>query len=379
MAGRVTSDIKRPRRPKVQEHRSELDFNWLRFSHARVPIARKRAVLRATPDIETALEQIGLLPVNAGGHTITDALVALAPLRRDRLWLEDKARMIVGLTSPAFPERLRQIVDPPVLFYIEGQAVNWGRPAVAVVGTRNPTPSGEEFAFLLAYGLAQQGIIVVSGLARGIDSAAHEGALAAGGQTVAVCATGLDSVYPRENRRLAARIKTGGSLLSEFQIGTTVRRHHFPQRNRLISGLTQGTVVVEAGSRSGSLITARMAAEQGRTVFAVPGSVSSPLSKGVNALLRDGARLVETVADITDELSLVPVITRAERPRQRSGLAPASLMDAIDDVPTPIDRLVRRTGLTVAEVSAILLSMELNGDVTRVAGGFVKSMPPSGP
>ena len=188
-------------------------------------------------------------------------------------------------------------------FYIEGQAVNWGRPAVAVVGTRNPTPSGEEFAFLLAYGLAQQGIIVVSGLARGIDSAAHEGALAAGGQTVAVCATGLDSVYPRENRRLAARIKTGGSLLSEFQIGTTVRRHHFPQRNRLISGLTQGTVVVEAGSRSGSLITARMAAEQGRTVFAVPGSVSSPLSKGVNALHRAGARLLEKVADITDELS----------------------------------------------------------------------------
>ena len=138
-------------------------------------------------------------------------------------------------------------------------------------------------------------------------------------------------------------------------------------------------MVVEAGSRSGSLITARMAAEQGRTVFAVPGSVSSPLSKGVNALLRDGARLVETVADITDELSLVPVISRAERPRQRPGLAPASLMDAIDDVPTPIDRLVRRTGLTVAEVSAILLSMELNGDVTRVAGGFVKSMPPSGP
>ncbi len=249
---------------------------------------------------------------------------------------------------------------------------DWLRPAIAVVGSRKPTAAGEEFAFHLAHGLAEYGIVVVSGLALGIDSAAHKGAMAAGGLTIAVCGTGLDIVYPRQNRILADQIKTTGGLVSEFCIGTGVRAHHFPRRNRLISGLTLGTVVVEAGRQSGSLITARNAAEQGREVFAVPGSVFSPLSRGPNALIRDGARLVESVSDITEELSLMLPQARRKVMTTALGLQTMELLAAIGEVPTPVNQLIDRTGLTVAEVSSMLITMELKGVVTRVGGGFIR-------
>ena len=181
--------------------------------------------------------------------------------------------------------------------------------------------------------------------------------MAAGGLTIAVCGTGLDIVYPRQNRILADQIKTTGGLVSEFCIGTGVRAHHFPRRNRLISGLTLGTVVVEAGRQSGSLITARNAAEQGREVFAVPGSVFSPLSRGPNALIRDGARLVESVSDITEELSLMLPQARRKVITTALGLQPMELLAAIGEVPTPVNQLIDRTGLTVAEVSSMLLSL----------------------
>jgi DNA processing protein len=252
---------------------------------------------------------------------------------------------------------------------------DWLRPAVAVVGSRNPTAAGEEFAFHLAHGLAEHGIVVVSGLALGIDSAAHKGAMAAGGMTIAVCGTGLDIVYPRQNRTLADQIKTTGGLVSEFCIGTGVRAHHFPRRNRLISGLTLGTVVVEAGRRSGSLITARNAAEQGREVFAVPGPVFSPLSRGPNALIRDGARLVESVSDITEELSLIlPRVVGRKAMTTELSLQPMELLAAIGEVPTPVNQLMDRTGLTVAEVSSMLITMELEGVVTRAGGGFIRKV-----
>ncbi|MDE0918780.1 MAG: DNA-processing protein DprA [Arenicellales bacterium] len=291
---------------------------------------------------------------------------------RDNVWLSGRDRSIVGLNEASYPFLLSQIPDPPLRLYVEGQVSDWLQPAVAVVGSRNPTAAGEEFAFHLAHGLAEHGIVVVSGLALGIDSAAHKGAMAAGGMTIAVCGTGLDIVYPRQNRTLADQIRTTGGLVSEFCIGTGVRAHHFPRRNRLISGLTLGTVVVEAGRRSGSLITARHAAEQGREVFAVPGPVFSPLSRGPNALIRDGARLVESVSDITEELSLILPRGRNKAMTTELSLQPMGLLAAIGVVPTPVNQLIDRTGLTVAEVSSMLITMELEGVVTRVGGGFIR-------
>jgi len=299
--------------------------------------------------------------------------LTLQSVERDNVWLNGRDRSIVGLNEASYPFLLSQIPDPPLRLYVEGQVSDWLRPAVAVVGSRNPTAAGEEFAFHLAHGLAEHGIVVVSGLALGIDSAAHKGAMAAGGMTIAVCGTGLDIVYPRQNRTLADQIKTTGGLVSEFCIGTGVRAHHFPRRNRLISGLTLGTVVVEAGRRSGSLITARNAAEQGREVFAVPGPVFSPLSRGPNALIRDGARLVESVSDITEELSLIlPRVVERKAMTTELSLQPMELLAAIGEVPTPVNQLIDRTGLTVAEVSSMLITMELEGVVTRAGGGFIR-------
>ena len=299
--------------------------------------------------------------------------LTLQSVERDNVWLNGRHRSIVGLNEASYPFLLSQIPDPPLRLYVEGPVSDWLRPAVAVVGSRNPTAAGEEFAFHLAHGLAEHGIVVVSGLALGIDSAAHKGAMAAGGMTIAVCGTGLDIVYPRQNRTLADQIKTTGGLVSEFCIGTGVRAHHFPRRNRLISGLTLGTVVVEAGRRSGSLITARNAAEQGREVFAVPGPVFSPLSRGPNALIRDGARLVESVSDITEELSLIlPRVVERKAMTTELSLQPMELLAAIGEVPTPVNQLIDRTGLTVAEVSSMLITMELEGVVTRVGGGFIR-------
>ena len=287
--------------------------------------------------------------------------------------MNGRDRSIVGLNEASYPFLLSQIPDPPRRLYVEGQVDDWLRPAIAVVGSRKPTAAGEEFAFHLAHGLAEYGIVVVSGLALGIDSAAHKGAMAAGGLTIAVCGTGLDIVYPRQIRILADQIKRTGGLVSEFCIGTGVRAHHFPRRNRLISGLTLGTVVVEAGRQSGSLITARNAAEQGREVFAVPGSVFSPLSRGPNALIRDGARLVESVSDITEELSLMLPQARRKVMTTALGLQPMDLLAAMGEVPIPVNQLIDRTGLTVAEVSSMLITMELEGVVTRVGGGFIRT------
>jgi DNA processing protein len=307
------------------------------------------------------------------GRSSHRALI-LQSVERDDVWLNGRDRWIVELNEASYPFLLSQIPDPPLRLYVEGQVSDWRRPAVAVVGSRNPTAAGEEFAFHLAHGLAEHGIVVVSGLALGIDSAAHKGAMAAGGMTIAVCGTGLDIVYPRQNRTLADQIKATGGLVSEFCIGTGVRAHHFPRRNRLISGLTLGTVVVEAGRRSGSLITARNAAEQGREVFAVPGSVFSPLSRGPNALIRDGARLVESVSDITQELSLMLPRVRSKVMTTEPSLQPMELLAAIGEIPTSVNQLIDRTGLTVAEVSSMLITMELEGVVTRVGGGFIRKV-----
>jgi DNA processing protein len=298
-------------------------------------------------------------------------------------WLQDAsgpARRILTLGDPDYPAGLLHTEDPPLLLYVMGEVAAAWPAGIAVVGSRNPTPQGLANARQFSRSFAQAGLTVVSGLALGVDAAAHEGALegAAPGQlaTIAVVGTGLDRVYPRQNLDLAHRIALQGLVISEYPLGTPPLAPNFPRRNRIISALSQGTVVVEAALRSGSLITARQAAEQGRDVFAIPGSIHSPQSRGCHALLKQGAKLVESAQDVLEELVL---------PSGRQVPAPAAQppMEAIEDEspqhgllaalgfdPVSLDALVARTGVAPAHLQAKLLELELQGDVARLPGGL---------
>ncbi|MDX1607407.1 MAG: DNA-processing protein DprA, partial [Candidatus Competibacterales bacterium] len=255
-------------------------------------------------------------------------------------------------------------------------------PQLAIVGTRNPTPTGRAIASEFAEQLTSAGLVITSGLALGIDAAGHEGALAAGGSTIAVLGTGPDRIYPARNQSLARAIAEQGALVTELPPGTTARAEHFPRRNRLISGLTLGTLVIEAAPQSGSLITARLAAEQGREVFAVPGSVRNPVARGCHQLLREGARLVESSTDVLQELApRLSGLLRDEttpEPAAAVALEPVTelsdegyriLLDRLDEEPTAVDTLVERTGLTADVVSSMLLILELHGYVSAAPGG----------
>lgn len=285
-------------------------------------------------------------------------------------WLEaGAARRVMSLGDPDYPPLLLQTADPPLLLYVQGRVELLAAPAVAVVGSRQASAQGLDNAREFSRQLAEAGLVVVSGLAAGIDGAAHQGALAAGPQaagTVAVVGTGLDRVYPPSHRALAHQIAEAGALLSEYPPGTPPLPEHFPQRNRIIAGLTLGTLVVEAALRSGSLITARMAAEAGRDVFAIPGSIHAAQSRGCHALIKQGAQLAETVDDILDAL-------QSQRPGPAPGLfdAPADpLLSALGTDPVTLDALLARTGLPAADLSARLLDLELEGQVARLPGGL---------
>jgi DNA processing protein len=294
-------------------------------------------------------------------------------------WLDDRANCIIEPGAPAYPAQL-QAADPraPRLF-VRGDPGCLSLPQLAIVGSRNATPAGRDTARSFAGFLAARGFVITSGLAEGIDAAAHEGALDAGGRTVAVCGTGLDRVYPRRHGALAARIvRDGGALASEQPPGMGPLRHHFPRRNRIISGLSLGTLVVEASSTSGALITARHAGEQGREVFAVPGSIHNPLSRGCHGLIRSGATLVETAADIVEQLgaalgglaSLATVATPAAGAAGPPDDDPQyqQLLAAMGHDPVDVDTLVIRSGLTTGEVSSMLLLLEMQGRVHALAG-----------
>ncbi len=267
---------------------------------------------------------------------------------------------------------------PPALF-LEGDAAHLSRPQVAIVGSRAATAAGCETAFDFAARLAAQGFAITSGLAAGIDAAAHRGALAAGGITIAVCGTGLDRVYPAEHRQLAAAIAASGALVSEFPTGTPPAAHNFPRRNRLMSGLARGVLVIEAASRSGSLITARLAGEQGREVMAVPGSIHNPLARGCHRLIKDGAALVETVDDVLAALGVtVPASASDSASEARDGTKIANgaldsdaemLLNALGFEPAGLDRLVERTGMAARIVISKLQLLELEGRVESLAGG----------
>ncbi|HEY0296715.1 MAG TPA: DNA-processing protein DprA [Bordetella sp.] len=288
-------------------------------------------------------------------------------------WVEAPERHILTLADPGYPQQLLTIADPPLLLYVAGNPAQLSRPGLAVVGARHATPGGEENARAFARHLAMQGWSVVSGLALGIDGAAHEGALAAGPDgagTTAVMGTGIDRVYPAAHRDLAYRIAAHGALVSELALGTGVQKFHFPKRNRLVAGLARGVLVVEAAKQSGSLITARLAAESGREVFAIPGSIHSPLSRGCHALIRQGAKLVETAQDITDELGSPAPAARpvpAQAPRPDTPQHP--LLHALGHDPLHLDALQARTGLDTATLQAQLLELELAGHIARLDDG----------
>ncbi len=298
-------------------------------------------------------------------------------VEEDLAWLEQPGNHLLRLDDPRYPPLLRQIPYPPPLLFVHGDPDCLRLPQLAIVGTRNPTPLGRETAQRFAAHLAEFGLLITSGLALGIDTAAHQGALAGGGRTLAVMGTSLDRVYPARNRDLAHAIAERGALVSELFTGTPPTAENFPRRNRLISGLALGVLVVEAAAQSGSLITARLANEQGREVFAIPGSIHNPLAKGCHALIRQGAKLVETAADILEELGALAATTR-EATSQPAAASPSATLDeeyhqllaAMGDQPVGIDLLVDRCGLTAEALSSMLLILELEGYVAAIPGGL---------
>lgn len=291
-------------------------------------------------------------------------------------WLAQPGHQLLLDSDSAYPARLRDLSDAPPALFCAGDTDLMNVPQLAMVGSRNPTPAGLRHARQFARHLAARGLGITSGLALGVDAAAHQGALEADGITVAVTGTGLDRVYPQSHQALASRIQEQGLLISEFPPGTPARRDHFPRRNRLIAALSLGTLVIEAALRSGSLITARLAGELGREVFAMPGSVDNPLARGCHRLIRQGAKLVETADDILEELGplldnvgKVPSSSPREAPPDVHDKDYQHLLKHLDNAPRSIDELVEHTGLAVDAVSSMLLILELRGDVAMAPGG----------
>ena len=280
-------------------------------------------------------------------------------------WLDAPDNHLVTLADRHYPGSLLEITDPPPLLYVKGRPEMLDVPMLAIVGSRNATPQGEKTAEAFAQALSDAGYCVVSGLAIGIDGAAHRGALQGRSGTVAVVGTGLDIVYPARHRDLAHQIVAHGALISEYPLGTPSKPQNFPRRNRIISGLSRGCLVVEANLQSGSLITARLAAEQGREVFAIPGSIHSPVAKGCHQLIKQGAKLVDHLQDILDELGGTVSATAASMPDQ----AADPLLEQMGFDPVGLDALAERSGLTSESLSAMLLVLELEGKVAGLPGG----------
>jgi len=294
----------------------------------------------------------------------------------DMAWLDHEQRYLITIEDSRYPPLLREISDPPVLLYVQGDVSLLSQWQLAVVGSRSSSPSGRNTAYDFSRYLAAGGLSVTSGLATGIDAAAHQGALAGGGKTIAVVATGLDRVYPAQHRELAHQIVQQGAMVSEYPLGTSPRPELFPRRNRIISGLSLGTLIVEAALKSGSLITARMAMEQAREVFAIPGSIHNPLSRGCHQLIREGAKLVETADDILEELGALAGVSVAEIESDEAESPPHEkdgdyriLFEHLGFDPIPIDKLIENSGLTADAVSSMLLLLELEGEVASLPGG----------
>lgn len=355
------------------------------------PLAPRRALVEQTGDPVAALgdaaaqEACGLTPAQTAALRRPPATV----VERVHAWLEQPGNAVLGWNTPDYPPALRSAPSPPIALFVSGDPALLWRPSIAVVGSRGPSPGGRSLAGEFARAFADAGFVVGSGLAAGIDAAAHTAALEAGGATFGVLGTGPDVVYPASNAALHARLARDGALISEHLPGTAPRREHFPSRNRLLAALSLGTVVVEAAERSGALITARLAAEAGREVFAVPGSVRNPLARGCHRLIRDGAALVESAEEVVAALSGAAKREACEArrlldPVAHPGRDPVSaqsaiqvdghhmLWEALGFDPTDMDELASRTGLTLLELSPMLLAMELDGRVAQQHGRYVR-------
>lgn len=341
-----------------------------------LPRARWRAAGLETPQIRALEGEPGALDPDM--------------LARCRAWLRQPGHRLVGWHDPCYPPLLRRACSPPLALFVDGDPTRLWHPAVAVVGSRGPTSGGRDNARDFARALAQAGFAVTSGLAAGVDRAAHEAALAADGLTVAVLGTGPDVPYPQSHAGLMAAIARTGAVVSEHPPGTTARREHFPSRNRILAGLTLGTLVIEAATRSGALITARLAADAGRDVFALPGSIHNPMARGCHRLIRDGAMLVESADEVIGALGAWAGALRGElqrrlgapggaRPVPRPATAPPPddpqhhrLWSALGHDPSTMDQLVERTGLTAAALSSMLIAMELQGRVSVEHGRYCR-------
>jgi DNA processing protein len=335
------------------------------------------------PSIEAAFKDGNILSAGYADPAAAINAIISGPkpsaFAADLAWLAEEGHHLITWSDPDYPPLLREISDPPAALYVNGQRESLNNPQLAIVGSRNPTPLGAQNATAFARALAHSGFAITSGLALGIDAAAHRGALAAEGMTIAVAGTGLDRIYPSRHRELAHAIAQRGALVSEFPIGTPARAGNFPVRNRLISGLSLGVLVVEAAVRSGSLITARLAGEQGREVFALPGSIHSPLARGCHALIRQGAKLVETAEHILEEIGPLAQIAlgegRTEVPTNTPELARLErrLLQCLGYDPMHMDTVIDRSGLTADTVSSILLQLELRGLVLAGPSGYQRA------
>ena len=359
-------------------------YHWLVLAHAPgLGVKTYQSILDHWQSPGTFLDALGDSDIAAQGFSgkTLQALKFpdLAVLEKDIAWLDEKDNHIIVLSDPRYPPLLREIPDPPPLLYVTGDADCMSLYQLSIVGSRNPSVGGRATAEEFAAELARRGFVITSGLALGIDAASHRGALSVGARTIAVMGTGPDRIYPARNKNLAHEIVDGGgALVTEFPPGSPPLADHFPRRNRIVSGLGLGTLVVEAAMQSGSLITARLAAEQGREVFAIPGSIHNPLAKGCHRLIRLGAKLVESVEDILEELQIIPIEAATEKKPHFSAenteiLAPEyrHLLDNIGYDPISVDVLIERCGLTPETVSSMLLILELRGYISSAVGGCI--------
>ncbi|MHB1946882.1 MAG: DNA-processing protein DprA [Gammaproteobacteria bacterium] len=319
----------------------------------------------------TDLQSAGLTPRQINAVKNCD----FRAVEKDLLWCSENNCSLITSDDEKYPTLLREIPDAPLLLFALGDVSLLSQPQLAIVGSRNPTPMGSQMAEEFGYYLTKAGLIVTSGLALGIDAASHKGALNAEGKTIAVCGSGLQHIYPASHRKLAKEIINNGAVISELPPDTRPIAKHFPMRNRVISGLSMGVLVVEAALRSGSLITARFAVDQGREVFALPGSIHNPLTRGCHQLIRQGAKLIETAEDILEELGALNAIIPKRSKDPGSKLLDTKQLDLLKQIGyeiTSLDAIIMRSGLTAGEVSSMLLSLELEGYVQIAPGGYVR-------
>lgn len=349
--------------------------SWLRLTLVPGVGGETRRRLLATFGLPDAIFSAGTTALrSAVGDRTAELLIGHdcdAAIDAALAWAGQPGNRLVTLADADYPQALLASADPPVLLYVKGDTGLLNRPGLAMVGSRNASRQGEANATAFATALSSAGLTIVSGLALGIDAAAHRGGLAAKGSTIAVIGTGADRIYPSANEALAREIAERGAIVSEFPLGTPPLAANFPRRNRLIAGLARGCLVVEAAERSGSLITARLAAEIGLEVFAIPGSIHSPLSKGCHKLIKQGAKLVESAQDVLEELRWEAVVAPPPRQSEASeeDAGSGQLIEAIGHDPVDLETLAARTGLTTGQLLAMLLPLELEGRIGQLPGG----------